>query len=84
MTRTKQRTMFVLRTPGGVITSFREAWQDWAGRPVYTWRCDKDQPPHDFGSHEAAFAFKAAVWCCSSTRREVAERDRWIIEEVPA
>lgn len=80
--RAKRKTIVILRTPGGVITSFREAWKDWAGRSVFTWRTDRDQPPHDFGSVADAFAFKAAIWCCSSTRREVEERDRWIIEEV--
>ena len=81
-TRAKRKTIVILRTPGGVITSFREAWQDWAGRPVFTWRTDRDRPPHDFGSVDAAFAFKVAIWCCSSTRREVEERERWVIEEV--
>lgn len=82
-TRAK-KTIVVLRTPQGVITSFREAWRDWADRPVFTWRTDKDQPPHDFETYETAWAFKVAIWCCSSTRREVEQRDMWVIEEITA
>jgi len=74
----------VVRTPRGVVTSFREAWRDWADRPVFTWRTDKDQPPHDFGTREQAFQFIVSIWCCTSTKRERAERDSWTIEEVQA
>ena len=73
-----------MRTPGGVITGFREVWRAWGNRPVYTWSTDRDQPPHDFGSYEAAWAFIVAIWCCASTRREREWRDRWVVEEVEA
>ena len=81
----KPRTIFAVRTGrGGLVTSFREAWRAWGDRPVYTWRCDKDQPPHDFGSRDAAWAFIVSIWCCASTRREREERDSWVIEEIAA
>lgn len=82
MTKTKERTIVVVRTPHGVITSFREAWRAWGDRPVYTWRCDRGEPPHDFGTHETAWQFVVAVWCCASTRRECADRDAWSIQEI--
>lgn len=70
-------------TPQGLVTSFREAWRAWGDRPVYTWRHDRNQPPHDFGTQEAARAFIVAIWCCASTRREREERDSWTIEQIP-
>lgn len=77
-----KKKAYVVRTPGGVITSFREAWRAWGDRPVYTWRVDRDTPPHNFGSHQEAWKFIVAIWCCASTRREREERDSWIVEEV--
>lgn len=78
----RKKTTYVVRTPHGVITSFREAWRAWGDRPVYTWRTDRDQTPHDFGSYDAAWKFIVAIWCCASTRREREERDAWRVEEI--
>lgn len=71
----------VIRTRKGVITSYREAWKAPDGvTPVWTWRCDKGEPPHDFGTVEAAEKFRAETHRLS-TPKEI-EEDGWTIEEI--
>jgi len=76
------KTSYVVCTPSGIVTSFQEVWRAWGDRPVYTWRVDKGEPPHDFGSHKAAWKFIVSVWCCASTRREREERDSWFVDRI--
>jgi hypothetical protein len=74
--------VIAVRTPSGVVTSFRTAWSREDGSPVHTWRTETDERPYDFGSVAEAEEWIASVWREPLTAAERADRDRWTIEEV--
>ena len=69
--------MIAVKTRAGYVTSYSEAWRK-DNRPVWTWRIDAGEPPHDFGSTEAAWAWINEVWE-GSTVKERLEAD-WSAE----
>jgi hypothetical protein len=68
----------VVRTPTGLVTSYREAWKNKNNEPVWTWRTD-GPAPHDFGTVADAQAWVNDVWRGESQQ----ERDKaaWTIEK---
>jgi len=70
-----------VRTSTGLITSYREAWKNKQGEPVFTWRVDAGEAPHDFGTEADADAWVEHVWRGSSQK----ERDEaaWTVEVAP-
>lgn len=70
--------MIVVRTPQGVITSYREAWKDRSGQPVWTWRTD-GPAPHDFQTVAAAQAWVDDYWRHASPKERA--QAGWVITE---
>jgi hypothetical protein len=66
-----------VRTQRGYVTSYREAWKDDAGKPVWTWRTDGPEP-HDFGTVAAAEAWIDDVLHLLTAKERASEP--WAIE----
>jgi hypothetical protein len=68
------RRAWKIRTPYGDVTSVRVAWQDSAGRDVWTWRTDRDEPPLLWPSAAGAWSWITSVW-------DAEDPTGWLVEE---
>jgi hypothetical protein len=70
----------IVVTGSGPVTSYREAWKDSSGRPVYSWRCDSDQPAHEFESQAQAQSWVDEVHASATDKER--EEAGWVVRPV--